>query len=1045
MLAISLLGPPHIQLADQTIEINRRKSRALLFYLAAQSSSLSREQLLSFFWPDLERSAAQTALRTTLHGLRKAVGSSIVTTDSTISLANDTTIDTRMFEQGLQGSDPDQLAQTLALYRDEFLAGFSLPDIESFDSWLESRRKHYRRLAINGYQQLATSYGEQGEYAKALNAIDQAIVLDTLQEESYCIAMRLHYNAGNRAAAIERFEQLRDMLDEELGVPPLAETQALYDAIITDTLERNFVQAAAQLRTPTPAATPEEPEAAPTGQLPFVGRERELEQLPSLLQNHAFVLIEGDTGIGKSRLAETFLRQSNSLVIAGACRELDQNLPYQPIIEALRSLLKQPYWPEWQSRLELAPIWLAEVVRLLPELALPQTETQATLLAYLPALPDSSESRLWEGINQFLRSLSRFQPIILFLDDLHWADLSTLGLLGYLARQDRNAAISLLASSRPSGPRSPLNAMLQTLSNSRRLARLSLSQLDRDGITTLAQQLSPTFSYPLADWLQRNSEGNPYILSELVRHAYDQQVLQSNGVLNLNAISSTTIVPANVYQLVQSRFARLSDPAKRLLDAGIIIGREFDFAVAALAANLDEETAIDAFDELRQAGLLVPSRAETLAPNQREPHSFQFDHALTIEVAIRELGAPRERLLHRKIAEALLQIYGNRRDSIAGTIASHFSKGGAPDRAIDYAILAGQRASELAAWAEAAQFYEQALAGSSDQSQASREQRLAILMALGKVYLAASEAKQAYDTFESAQHVALQLHDNAAADLARLEQANSLLVQNRFCELIELLQQIQPESQLESRIEALWGTTLSLQGQDLEAASQHLHRALETSQAQPDPVHMAHISFELGGIAAQQGKLEQAIEYYRETLKLAQRSPFAMTYRILAHNNLAYHLLLLKQPQALEYAQQGLQLAQEQGALSMQTYLYSTLGEIALAQADLQLAEYYFGQGLALAEQVGIPERIAGITANLGLVAQQRGQKAQAQQLLEQALQGANAIGAQHLSAQIRIWLAQLLPPSQAQALLEQAKQFAQQGQRERLLEQIAQLEQQKL
>ena len=214
-----------------------------------------------------------------------------------------------------------------------------------------------------------------------------------------------------------------------------------------------------------------------------------------------------------------------------------------------------------------------------------------------------------------------------------------------------------------------------------------------------------------------------------------------------------------------------------------------------------------------------------------------------------------------------------------------------------------------------------------------------------------------------------------------------------------------------------------------------------------DTAQLAQIIFELGNVAAQQGDLPKALALYQEALSAAEsdESDLAVPQRILAHNNLAYHLHLLEplNPQALEHAHLGLRLAQAKGVLGLQTFLLSTLGEIALAHGDLEAAEKYFADGLALAEQLSIPERIAGLTANLGLVAVQRGQTALAVHRLSTALARADGLGARHLAGQIRLWLVPLLPPAEARASLAEARAIAESGGRRRLLEEVSRLEEQ--
>jgi hypothetical protein len=177
------------------------------------------------------------------------------------------------------------------------------------------------------------------------------------------------------------------------------------------------------------------------------------------------------------------------------------------------------------------------------------------------------------------------------------------------------------------------------------------------------------------------------------------------------------------------------------------------------------------------------------------------------------------------------------------------------------------------------------------------------------------------------------------------------------------------------------------------------------------------------------------VALYREILHSAP------PWNVLAHNNLAYHLHLLDDPQAAQYAQAGLKLAEGLGFLTLMPFLHSTLGEIALAAGDVEAAEARFTAGLKLAEQFSIPERIAGLTANLGLVARERGETALALHRLSTALAQADSLGTRHLAAQIRLWLAPLLPPAEARARLAEARAMAESGGRERLLAEAARLE----
>jgi predicted ATPase len=882
-----------------------------------------------------------------------------------------------------------------------------------------------------------------------------------LQEELQRDALRLHFLSGDRPGAVRRYAHLRQLLDDEMGVLPMAETRALYDAILTDNVPpaqtRPATPAAPAVR---PASAAPQPAASATPPVPFAGRAAELSALREYLSpqtplaDRRLVLVEGEPGIGKSRLLEEFLRGSGTLALTGAAHEMEQNLPYQPLIEALRCLLAAPVWPALHAGLQeqLPRVWLAEVARLLPELQ-PGS-------APVGGSPD--EPRLWEAVHQFLCAISRQHALTFFIDDLQWADASTLALLTYVTRRARadSADILFLAAARPEARGSLLATFIQTLTREDRIARLPLTRLGPDEVGYLAGRwaaergIAADQVSPLAEWLRTASEGNPYVLVEQLRYACAHGLLTPNGQLDLAMLGGSPALPQSVFGLIESRLARLSEPARRILDAAVAAGREFDFEVVYRAAGLSEAAGLDALDELSAAGLVHPveGAAEPTRPAGRSPLTrYAFDHSLTMEVAYREVGEPRHRLLHRRVAEAIEQVYGRQRvDEVAGMLAEHFAEGNQPERAAPYAFRAGQLAAGLAAWAEAAAFFEQALAAVEKPAQ-----RQAIALALGDAQLSAGNAAQASEAFRQALDLAFNLEDQALIEVAQMRLIQAQIPQARYAEVRHLAKQVLQNAtspEVKAMAEFSLSTADSLEGGDLQSATEHAQAAeqyLRQAEAQGEvpPGRLAEYTFQRASIAAQQGDLNPAVALYREALEIADQStePSANNFRVLARNNLAYHLHLLQpgDPAAQAYAEEGLQLAQEQGNLSLMSYLYSTLGEIALGQGQVTTAEQRFNEGLALAERLNMPERVAGLTANLGLVAIARGETALALYRLSAAMAKADALGTRHLAAQIRLWLAPLLPLAEARARVAEARKFAESAGRSRLRQEAQALERQ--
>ncbi|MEM8530600.1 MAG: AAA family ATPase [Chloroflexota bacterium] len=1029
-LSIHLFGPPRIWLDHNELTIPRRKSRALVYYLAAQTSPVTREQVMTLLWPDHERTSAQQILRTTLHAIRKILGNLLITTDTILTLNSRTMVDVHALEIGLTAPTADTyiLSSALARYRGEFLDSFMLPDAPTFEEWSNGERARYQQMVINGLIRLATQYEEQQQPTKALETLQQIVAMDPFQEHVQREIIRLHYLMGNRASAIRQYETLRALLDEAMGVPPMYETQTLYDTIVTDTFERPATPTLPTDKSRYIALLkPNKPSDTLTLDVPFVGRSREQQTIRTAIDAHQFILIEGEPGIGKTRLATEVIHTSDALPLIGAARELEHTLPYQPIIEALRSLLTQPEWPSLQKSLHISPVWWQEITYLLPELAISRTTSMVHEPFIAASAGKSEESRLWEGVCQFLSAIAHQRPVMLFLDDLHWADASTLALLGYIIRQMHTIPLDIIATARPVLPQEPLATLRSALLREHHVVCVALDRLSGQEMTTLAHTLSPDAAAILADWFIQMSEGNPYILSELIRDARLNHALLPDGTLNLAALSESHVVPQTIYALIQSRLTRLSHAARVLLDVAIAAGRDFEFDVVAKASALDESLALDALDELRVASMIRP-----LGQAQ-----YVFDHNLTVEVARQELGEPRYRQMHRRIANAMIELYQSSIDDVAGLIATHFARANASECATIFALQAAQQAMRLKAWQEATSFYRQALDG------ADQEQWFAIAMELGEAYFHAGEAAQASKIFQSALAFAETHQDQDKADNARLALARSLIPQSRFAEIIRLISQVHTTDIPDHRvtIEFLWGTALSLEGSDLVAATEHLKvaEAHIEQQHQPNVSHLVQIRFELGSVAAQRGDLTTAIAYYRAALAAAEKSTDALAnyWRTLVYNNLAYHLMLLGDATAIDYAQSGMRHAQEHGLLGLQTYLYSTLGEIALVDNDLNTAEEQFTIGLQLAERLSMPERVAGLTANLGLVALRQNQSDRATHYLSTALAQADNLKIHHLATQIRVWFAPLLPHDQAYEQLDMAQAFAEQGGRQRLLAEI--------
>ena len=833
MLQVLLLGSPQIRIDQQSVSRLRRKNRALLCFLAAHRDPQSRDRLLDLFWPDHERSSAQQILRTMLHDLRQHLGEALVIDGDLLALAN-AQVDVLDFQEQLARPPTDTvpLHETLALYRDDFLKGFTVPDSPDFDDWAATEREHYRVLAVRGWVALSSLYEGSRNDAAAMESLEEALRFDPLQEDLQRACMRLQYLSGDRPGAILRYDRLYKLLDTELGVTPMAETRALYDVILDDT----------PVVSESSRSTTSMFQGSDTAFLPFVGRSAELQALETSLVPGKLVVIEGEPGIGKTRFVEVFLKgytqHTHTLILKSNAFEFEQGLPYQPIIDALRGLLSLPGWGLLKAELQLMPQCLAEMVRLMPELA-----------DEFPALPPPvapvSEAQLWESLKQFLLRLARGRPVLLFVDDLQWADSSTYGFLSYLVRRTGLSPLLLVATIRPTAAYPELTTLLYALRHERHLEQLSLQALSSGDIFKLAQHFSPKESQVLSKWLVEHAEGNPYFVTELVRYAYGSRLLGQDGTLDLDVLGWTPVLPPTIYNLIELRLLRLSDTARQTLELAAAVGYQFAYAMIAQTAAVAESDLLDAVDELKNAGLIHP----------QDDEDFSFDHSLTMEVVYQAMGAARHRMLHRRVAEALEVLHQSDLESVAGVIASHFARSSTPERAVPYAFLAAQRASGLAAWTEAIAFYTLALDGTSSDAQ-----RQDILIARGEARFHVGDFIHATEDFQIALGLARTSGDLPTLENAYLFLNRSLLPQSRFAEAVALGADLRRAGPPELALcaEFIWAAALSVESAHATEAEQHLHEAmrlLDQPRSFMSRITRTLVTYQFSGVMSSAGAL----------------------------------------------------------------------------------------------------------------------------------------------------------------------------------------------
>jgi DNA-binding SARP family transcriptional activator/Tfp pilus assembly protein PilF len=859
-LRIALLGPPRVERDGAPIEVDTRKAIALLAYLAMQPERHGRDAVAGLLWPEYDTDHARGALRRTLSTLNKAVGPGWLAADrTTVGFAQTGFwLDVARFEElvaGVRdhGHAPEDacpacvapLEEAARLHRGDFLAGFGLRDSTSFDDWQYFQAERLRRELAATLERLATAQIGQHRWDDAVDAARRFLALDPLHEPAHRQLMRIYAWSGRRGAALRQFQACQKVLEEELGVEPLEETVAVHEAIQANRLPpppevtpAPKVASAPEVAAPTPAQpatrpagfggpiregsppagsgapvvhSPPAPPATGPPAVPLVGRERELAALldayAGVTGDGRLVVIEGEAGIGKTRLAAELAGHARSLgasVLGGRCYEEETAVAYGPFIEALRGALARAGSFEGVPR-----HWLAEARRLLPELV----EAHPDLPEPGPLDGPAAGRQFLEGVSQLLLaacagpggSPGGSPPGLLVLDDLHWADEASLEVLAYLIHRLEGRPLLVVACWR--SEQVPADARLRRLAaEARRTGHaqaLELRRLDAAEVAELVSAVAPARA-GAAGLLHERTEGLPFLVLEYLAAVGDDGELPA-------------LLPGGARDLLAARIRGVGDAARQLLATAAVLGRSCAVDTARAASGRSDEEAVTALEELAARGLIHEVAGD----------GYDFGHGLVRELVYSQTSLARRRLLHRRVGEALAAGARGRRpqEPPAASIARHLELGGATAAAADWHRRAGDQARAVFANHEALHHYRAAIAlGHPDPA--------GLHTSVGDLETLLGN----YDAALAAYSVAA-----GAGDADALARAHGML------------------------------GMLGAAGGDHDGARHHLERSLALAEALPDPSARVAALNNLALAHRATGQLDQAIAYTRTALELCAR------------------------------------------------------------------------------------------------------------------------------------------------------------------------------
>ncbi len=682
-LRVLLLGPPAIFYNDTPLVIQRRALRSILFYLAHHENMIDRANLILMFWEDANESTGRRRLRETLSKLRAELPDSslLVTEQDQVGLDRsrlevDALEFNKLYEQcnRIAANIPPQMPlpeqtyqlmkRAVELWRSPgFMSGVYLPESEALDQWFYQSRNQTEIRRILLINRMADHCAANGDFDAALSWL-----MRIRDEEGEHIEWQMRFltwlkQLGRRDDALAFFDYLRQVYQEN-GEPVPKNLVGLFEQIRKQT---NLPGIVYPVNWPPPALL----------QTVFVGHEDELQSLKNAFQRGGIVSILGEVGSGKTRFFHEFTRRyaSEARLLIAPAHQSTRSLPYQPLLDMLRQSMNTK---EWSA---LPPAWIAPLVYLMPELSV-----------YSPRKPwltdtllEDPQGVIFESLHQVLKGLAESQRIILFVDDAHWCDQTTLEFLAFLINRGFfNRHGLLVLSSRPEDTEPALKTFLNTLIHpANHSLEIRLNELTIEEATELISHvLGHPVSTEMARHLVETTSGYPLNLIETLR-----SILEYSPAIDLGEITEYLPLPRSILELVRQRMEVLSPVARKILHVAAMTGVEFPVPVLEAATDLPPEQVVRALEEMERLHLVQPNSRTHLGA------AYHFLYGHIRRSVLMDLSEARKRLLHLAIAHAMQIVPGeNQKFSV---IAEHLEAAGELKEAFDYWVKAGSQAGYM--------------------------------------------------------------------------------------------------------------------------------------------------------------------------------------------------------------------------------------------------------------------------------------------------------------------------------------------------------------
>jgi len=721
----------------------------------------------------------------------------------------------------------------------------------------------------------------------------------------------------------------------------------------------------------------------------FVGRESELKNMTELMQESLtgkgqFMILKGEAGIGKTRIVGEVAKiaiEEGFEFLTGRCLSLEQTEPYMPFMEALRDKMGGAS----ESHQGRMPIGLMGVRNSNDTSSKPHQDMPLGLLAITSSQPDvttidiqTERDKLFDNMLNVIVRSSHNKPLMLFIDDLQWADSGTLQLLLFLARNITNSRVMLCSAYRTeelNDEGKPLDFYEQFKQIARNVTHhtVTLERMSQEEISAMINSILGIKDVPakFVSKLYGESEGNPFFVEEVMRSLMDEGIILRHGhIWDAGVDLSTVRIPNTIKDVISNRIARLDETEKKILKYAAVAGDHYTFDILREVTGIDDEALLDSIDKLMEADIIQE------VPNAQE-EEYRFDHKLIRSVIYDSMSKSRVRLMHKSVGEVIERVYPNNLDIWAFDLARHFSLGKQSQKNYHYSMMAGDKAFQALAFDRAVEYYVSALR-TIDLLPASENfnkdsEKLRVSMMAGNLYFGLGLWNTATRYYEIALKAAKSYGDEKAEIKALILLGHSKRSFGNYQEAEMDFEKAFESAQNTNDVQSLGEIQRGLgyvhwrKGENDEAI-EHFNQGISFSMKAGDMSSMSKTFIELGNVYNHWGQHEKAIEYYVKSIgELEKLNDYSELAR--AYNNIGDTYLQMNQwVKAIESFDKCREAAEKIGNKNMVAWAMFNSSEALAYTGQLDKAESYCMNALNICETQDDKIGMNGVFRCLGII-----------------------------------------------------------------------------